>query len=78
MTNLQRTDLVKRALEMSAPSVSLSIPLFIRLLEVSREELKSDEDLHKMVEKVISASLHEKGRTLDMSFYEDIYTDANK
>lgn len=35
-------------------ALTLDIPLFIRLLEVAREEIKSDEDLHKLVERVIA------------------------
>ena len=35
-------------------SVNLDIPLFIRLLEVAREEVKSDEELHKLVERVLA------------------------
>ena len=35
-------------------AVTLDIPLFIRLLEVAREEIKSDEDLHHMVERVLA------------------------
>ena len=40
--------------------VSMNVPLFIRMLELAREDIKSDEDLHKFVEKVIIAS-KEKG-----------------
>ena len=34
--------------------VSLDIPLFIRILELAREDIHSDPELHKMVERVIS------------------------
>lgn len=34
--------------------IMLDIPLFIRILELAREDIKSDPELHKMVERVIS------------------------
>jgi len=34
--------------------LKISIPLFIRLLEYSREDAKSDVDLHKVAERAIS------------------------
>ena len=34
-------------------TVTFDIPLLIRVLELTRENIKSDVDLHKMVEKLI-------------------------
>ena len=51
-------------LEDSASDVTMSVPLLIRLLEYAREDAKSDEDLHKVVEHAI-----EKGGTLSMENY---------
>lgn len=45
--------------------VSLNIPLFIRVLELVREDIKSDEELHKFVERVIEASKQKDVLTMD-------------
>jgi len=50
-------------------TVTLDIPLIIRVLELAREDLKSDMDLHKVVEKLIE--IRNKG-TLTMDDYEFI------
>lgn len=36
--------------------VKLDVPLFIRLLELAREDVKQDADLHDVAEKVIAIS----------------------
>jgi hypothetical protein len=51
------------------PEVTMNIPLLIRVLEYVREDVKSDVDLHKIVEKMISLS--NKG-TLKMDSYNKI------
>jgi hypothetical protein len=56
-------------------SVSFDIPLFIRLLEVAREELKTDAELHDLVERVISRQ-KVKGVALTMDDYPSLYTDS--
>lgn len=38
--------------------VKMDVPLFIRLLELSREEIKQDADIHDVAEKVIDLSRH--------------------
>lgn len=48
-------------------TVTLNIPLVIRMLELAREDIKSDADLHKVIEKLIS--IRDKG-TLTMDDYE--------
>lgn len=37
-------------------SVTLDIPLLIRLLEHAREDIKTDADLHRVVERVLEQS----------------------
>jgi len=53
--------------------VSMNVPLFIRMLELAREDIKTDADLHKIVEKVIIAS-KEKG-LLTMQDYNSFIVD---
>ena len=50
-------------------SVTMDIPLFIRMLELAREDIKSDVELHQVVERVLS--LKNTG-VLTMSDYESI------
>ena len=61
----------KQMNEDGAPNtVSLDIPLMIRLFEYAREDAKSDMDLHFVAEKMIELS--QKGQTLSMDHYNDI------
>ena len=48
-------------------TVTMDIPLLIRMLELAREDIKTDADLHKVVEKLID--IRNKG-TLTMDDYE--------
>jgi hypothetical protein len=50
--------------------IKLDVPLFIRLLEYSKEDAKNDMDLHKVTEKCIE--LGKDGKTLTMSNYSKI------
>lgn len=50
-------------------TITVDIPLMIRLLELAREDIKSDADLHKVVERLID--IRNKG-TLTMDDYEGI------
>jgi len=52
-----------------ADHVSMDIPLLIRLFELVREDVKTDVDLHFVVEKIIA--LKNKG-TLSMDDYTEI------
>ncbi len=52
-----------------ADIVQLDVPLFIRLLELSREEIKDDADIHDIAEIVIKMS--EQG-PVTMNNYNDI------
>ena len=38
--------------------IRLDVPLFIRLLELAREEIKNDQDLHDVAEIVTKMSAH--------------------
>jgi len=61
----------KKVNEDGAPNtVSLDVPLMIRLFEYAREDAKSDMDLHFVAEKMIELS--QKGRTLSMDDYNEI------
>lgn len=50
--------------------IKLDIPLLIRILEYSREDAKTDMDLHKVAENLIQLS--KTGRVLDMEDYDSI------
>jgi len=52
-----------------ADIVKLDVPLFIRLLELSREEIKDDADIHDVAEIVIKMS---QAGPVTMANYEDI------
>lgn len=57
--------------EHNAPdTVTVDIPLLIRLFEYAREDAKTDMDLHNVTERLIGMS--EDGRTLTMADYDDI------
>lgn len=51
-------------------TITLDIPLFIRMLEYAREDAKDDMDLHDVTEKAIS--IGKDGEVLTMDNYEDI------
>jgi len=52
-----------------ADIVHLDVPLFIRLLELAREEIKQDADIHDIAQKVIELS---KDGPIDMGSYDEI------
>ncbi len=52
-----------------ADIVQLDVPLFIRLLELAREDIKQDADLHDVAEAVIKMSQH---GPLTMADYDKI------
>lgn len=54
--------------------VTLDVPLFIRLLEVAREELKTDAELHNLVERVLQRQ-RESNSSLTMADYPYLYMD---
>jgi len=49
--------------------VKLDVPLFIRLLELAREDVKQDADLHDLAEAVIKIS---QDRVATMDDYDQI------
>jgi hypothetical protein len=49
--------------------VRLDVPLFIRLLELSREEIKQDADIHDLAQKVIELS---KESVVTMADYDEL------
>ena len=51
-------------------TITLDVPLFIRLLEYAREDAQSDMDLHRVTENAISLAL--SGKILTMRDYEMI------
>jgi hypothetical protein len=55
--------------------VKLDVPLFIRLLELAREDVKQDADLHDIAEIVIKMS--QEG-VVGMSNYDDIVSFMNR
>jgi len=55
--------------------VKLDVPLFIRLLELAREEIKDDADIHDLSEIVIKRS--QQG-AVTMSDYNDIVSFMKK
>ena len=58
-----------------ADIVQLDVPLFIRLLELAREDVKQDADLHDVAQRVIELS---KNGPIDMSNYDDIVSFMKK
>jgi hypothetical protein len=51
-------------------TVTMDVPLLIRVMEFAREDAQSDMDLHHVAEKLISLSSN--GNTLDMDLYNQI------
>jgi hypothetical protein len=51
-------------------TITLDVPLFIRLLEYAREDAQTDMDLHNVSENAISLAL--SGKTLTMKDYNMI------
>lgn len=54
-------------------TVEMDVPTFIRILEVARENVKSDAQLHKVVTNVIATQKAKTG-TLDMNDYSKFFT----
>jgi hypothetical protein len=49
--------------------VKLDVPLFIRLLELAREDIKQDADIHDLAQAVIEKS---KVGVVNMADYDDL------
>ena len=54
--------------------ISFNIPALIRILEITREEIKTDNALHILVEGIIKAAAD--GDAIDMDDIEEIYISA--
>lgn len=52
-----------------ADTVQLDVPLFIRLLELAREDIKGDADIHDLAQAVIAASAE---GPVTMANYDDL------
>lgn len=59
-----------------ADVVKVDVPLLIRLLEYVREDVRTDEEIHKIAENIIC--LCGTGEVLSMNSYEDIVYIAPK
>ena len=53
-----------------ADTITLDVPLFIRLLEYAREDAQTDMDLHNVADKAIKLSLD--GSVLTMKNYDQL------
>lgn len=51
-------------------TITTDVPTFIRILEVARENIKSDEQLHKVVTKVIEEQKKKGDTPLTMDDYQ--------
>ena len=69
IVNPAKPNLVKENNTDSVDTVTLDVPLLTRILEVAREDLKTDEDLHNLVERLVQ--LRNKG-PLSMADYDEI------
>jgi hypothetical protein len=49
--------------------IKIDVPTFLRLLELAREDVKEDPDLHDITQKVIAIS---QERVVTMADYKDI------
>lgn len=56
-------------------TVTVNMPLFLRLMEYAKEDAQTDMDLHKVTEKLIKLSEH--GDTLTMNHYDDIVSEVS-
>lgn len=59
----------KPANNTDTPVIAMTIPLFVRVLELVREDVKSDVNLHVVLEEIIKLSTN---GLLDMKAYECI------
>lgn len=69
LVNPAKPNLVKEDAADPVDTVTLDVPLLTRLLELAREDLKSDADLHTVVTKLLD--LKNKG-VLTMADYDQI------
>ena len=78
MKKLQLTSILQEIIDGQQnpeDTITVDIPLFIRLLEYAREDAKDDMDLHKVTERI--TALSSEGKTLGMSDYDQIVTSTS-
>ncbi len=69
-TNNKLTNLLKEGVE-NVDTISVSVPLFIRLLEFAKEDAKDDMVLHKVTENILEK--HKNGaNVLSMNDYDEV------
>lgn len=56
-------------------SIKMDVPLFIRVLEYSREDAKTDQELHQLAERAASMS---NDKTLTMEDYEALVAELRQ
>ena len=56
----------------TTPCICMTFPLFTRVLEYIREDVKNDIDLHFILEEIINLSQKDKDACLDMNSYQTI------
>jgi hypothetical protein len=78
VTDTQVTDPAPISEEIDNPvdRVTMDIPLLLRIMEYSKEDAKTDMDLHHVVEKLISLSTG--GQVLNMGHYNEIVSSLNE
>lgn len=54
-------------------TIETDVPTFIRILEVARENVKSDAQLHKVVSNVIDKQKQAPGKALTMKDYSSFF-----
>jgi hypothetical protein len=59
----------------SIDTITVDVPLMIRLLEYAREDAQTDMDLHNVAERLIALS--QSGQTLSMQEYNTIVSSKN-
>lgn len=69
LVNPAKPNLVREKNADLVDTVTLDVPLLIRLLEVAREDLKNDQEIHELVERMLK--LRNKG-PLSMADYDQI------
>jgi hypothetical protein len=62
---------VKNGEEFDQPFVAFSIPLFVRIMELAREDIKSDLNLHKVIEQIVKMGVNDY---LSIDAYAEIET----
>lgn len=55
--------------------IKLDVPVFLRLLELAREDVKDDKDLHDMAQRIIAIN---QDRVVTMADYDEIVDFMNK